>query len=798
MVNHDLELDLAEGLENSQEKIDALNEFAWRARESEPQHGVSLSQKAYDLSRMQTPVYIQGLAQSSRNLASLHFHTSEYHYSLQKAFEALDLFRQLNQPENEGLMLLIIGQIYEALADYSEALSYTFDALERSESLNDIAGSARNLTRIGEIYHQLGKYQPELETYTKALQYYQELKEDHGMAVIFNRMARSYSALGEYTNAIIYAQNSLLLAQNLRADLLETEIHCTLGEVYGQLQSHEQSLLHFTQAIQRADRLAYRQLALEAKLGLGQLYCGREEWDAAVDILNDAVALASESESRRIVFLCHKTLAYAYEALGDYKQALHHQQRFHQTEKLVFNENTERQFNNLRVIHDTERARKEAEIYELQNRQLAYEVSQRKRAQQAAEEANYTLALRIEELSTLNLIAQSLATTAHLDQSISDVGQTSMFLSQSNSVVVGIIDRGKKRISMMYQHGICIDEGRTGDFVSFDQEPLWAKAVHTKLTVEQSEETTKMKSAIYGTHCNSDPDLFYRLCVPLRTREEVIGVLGLTRHKEKGPFSTDTIQLLETVAGLVGVALDNARLFESEQNQRVLTEARNEELDAFARTVAHDLKNPLSALMSSAEFLQNYHHVIDVDRLQEIFRIMHSSSVKATSIVEELLLLAGVRKQQAQLSTLDMGHIVEQAKQRFEMMLNERDGEWVEAESWPVAVGYGPWVEEVWANYISNALKYGGKPYRIEVGATRANGDGMTRFWIKDNGAGIPESAAGQLFSEFNRLQKDKIEGHGLGLSIVKRIVEKLNGTVGFESPPDGGSIFYFTLPVAG
>jgi signal transduction histidine kinase len=109
-------------------------------------------------------------------------------------------------------------------------------------------------------------------------------------------------------------------------------------------------------------------------------------------------------------------------------------------------------------------------------------------------------------------------------------------------------------------------------------------------------------------------------------------------------------------------------------------------------------------------------------------------------------------------------------------------------------MGHGPWVEQVWINYISNALKYGGSPPYVELGAA-AQSDGMVRFYVHDNGQGISPEEQAQLFQEFIRLGQTRAGGHGLGLSIVRRIVEKLGGEVGVESEIGQGSIFSFTLP---
>jgi signal transduction histidine kinase len=116
--------------------------------------------------------------------------------------------------------------------------------------------------------------------------------------------------------------------------------------------------------------------------------------------------------------------------------------------------------------------------------------------------------------------------------------------------------------------------------------------------------------------------------------------------------------------------------------------------------------------------------------------------------------------------------------------------------SWPLVRGYEPWIEEVWANYISNALKYGGRPSQVTLGATPL-GNSMIQFWVQDNGPGIAPEDQTKLFAEFSRIDTERAQGHGLGLSIVKRIVQRLGGEVGGENELGQGSKFYFTLPAA-
>ena len=113
-------------------------------------------------------------------------------------------------------------------------------------------------------------------------------------------------------------------------------------------------------------------------------------------------------------------------------------------------------------------------------------------------------------------------------------------------------------------------------------------------------------------------------------------------------------------------------------------------------------------------------------------------------------------------------------------------------DDWPSALGYAPWIEEVWINYISNAIKYGGQPPRVELGAEK-QADNTVRFWVRDNGPGLSPEDQARLFTPFEQLQV-RAKGHGLGLSIVQRILEKMDGQVGVESEEGKGSLFYFVL----
>ncbi len=228
-------------------------------------------------------------------------------------------------------------------------------------------------------------------------------------------------------------------------------------------------------------------------------------------------------------------------------------------------------------------------------------------------------------------------------------------------------------------------------------------------------------------------------------------------------------------------------------------EQRNLELDAFAHTVAHDLKNPLSGIIGVTELMkdaciQPSNPLISWKRQ---IHLLELAGHQILNIIDAILLLTGVSRQTTvEVEPLNMSSLLAEVVELQSFMIEEYHGNLKLPKRWPIVRGYAPWVKEVWINYLSNGLKYGGKPPSLEFGADYISpAQEFIRFWVRDNGPGLSEQMQTQLFTPFTRLQK-RVEGHGLGLSIVKHIVEKLGGQVGVESVPGQGSLFYFTLPV--
>lgn len=228
-------------------------------------------------------------------------------------------------------------------------------------------------------------------------------------------------------------------------------------------------------------------------------------------------------------------------------------------------------------------------------------------------------------------------------------------------------------------------------------------------------------------------------------------------------------------------------------------ESQNLALNDFAHTVAHQIQGLLSQMVGYASLVDSHYQAqLSEPARQAVDQIMQSG-YKMNNVITELLFLASMRSEEVKVNELDSGRILAEVMKRLRYQIREAKAVINLPDSWPTAVGYAPWIEEVWLNYMSNGLKYGGNenvPPILHLGAARED-SGMIRFWLADNGPGISKMDQKRLFKPHTRVTSKKIRGEGLGLSICWRIVNKCGGEVGVESKEGSGSCFWFTLPEA-
>ena len=283
------------------------------------------------------------------------------------------------------------------------------------------------------------------------------------------------------------------------------------------------------------------------------------------------------------------------------------------------------------------------------------------------------------------------------------------------------------------------------------------------------------------------------LAVPLISRGKVIGVLQLV-NKQHGEFDSEDCTLAETLAAYAANAIVNAQLLDQLRSQNEELALQNADLNAYSDSVAHDLKNPITHFLGYADDLRENYSAMSPTEIENHLATIIEQSHRMKDIIDELLLLARIRLHpNISVDYVDMNKVMQGVLTRLQYDIEKTQADIKLPTSLPDSVGYGPWIESVWYNYMSNALYYGGSPPHLVIDATILP-NGMVRYQVSDNGEGLTESERAMLFQPFPKIDYSP-QGIGLGLVVVRRVIERLNGTFGVESTPGNGSTFYFTLP---
>jgi light-regulated signal transduction histidine kinase (bacteriophytochrome) len=224
-------------------------------------------------------------------------------------------------------------------------------------------------------------------------------------------------------------------------------------------------------------------------------------------------------------------------------------------------------------------------------------------------------------------------------------------------------------------------------------------------------------------------------------------------------------------------------------------EAANTELDAFASSVSHDLRGPLTAIKGfSTLVVQDYAAEMPPEAL-ELLEDVRTATSRMEQLIDDLLRFARLARQPLSKQSVDVNGIVRTVLSEVAREHAGRDVD-VQVDPLPEVVADPSLLTQVFANLLSNAFKFTRHRQRatIEIGSQR--GDGANVFFVRDNGAGFDMRHASRLFGIFQRLHThDEFAGTGVGLSLVHRIVKRHGGEISAQGKVDNGAVFRFSIP---
>jgi len=291
------------------------------------------------------------------------------------------------------------------------------------------------------------------------------------------------------------------------------------------------------------------------------------------------------------------------------------------------------------------------------------------------------------------------------------------------------------------------------------------------------------------------------MAVPLKVKGQIMGVIALDGC-QVGQFSERHAQLAVTYANQVAIALENARLFSDLQaelavRKRLISELENKnaELERFTYTVSHDLKSPLFTIRGFLGYLEQDALSGNFERLKGDVQRITNATDKMQRLLNELLELSRVGRLKNESTYINFNELASEALELVHGRLTEH-GITVQVQAdLPQVYGDRPRLVEVLQNLLDNAAKFIGdqKQPCIEIGQEGTE-ESKPVFYVRDNGMGIAPEHHDRVFGLFNKLDP-QTDGTGVGLALVRRILDVHGCRVWIRSAAGKGSTFFFTLP---
>jgi len=318
-----------------------------------------------------------------------------------------------------------------------------------------------------------------------------------------------------------------------------------------------------------------------------------------------------------------------------------------------------------------------------------------------------------------------------------------------------------------------------------------------------------VRDTAYYLILNED-DLFHRkllqkgikyvLSLSLNDERGNLGFINFSTINDEG-ISEEQKKFLTDVSNLVSLSISNIRLKNKLQIQSETIKNKNRELQEYIYTISHDLKTPLFSILGFVNILkEDYGDKFEPQVIKYLDRLAYNTK-KMDEMVKSLLTLSKIGTYKFTVERINTREFFRNIKKSLELKIKQRDAKFVmNIENLDINSDVFL-LTHVIENLIDNGLKYVPSDKRPElyVECLRGSRDDkrVLKIKIRDNGIGIPNDSFEKIFTVFSRLNKLKnVEGSGTGLTIVRRMVEKLNGKIWLESEVGSGTTFYLELPI--
>jgi transcriptional regulator with GAF, ATPase, and Fis domain len=529
---------------NTLNEIDALNKEAWNVKGKNDEKAMELASLA--LEKATEINYSVGIAHAKKTIGTLYIWMAENEKGAQFCFEAISIFKTLNDKANEALVYVNLGTNFYFLSDYDTAMRYYKTSFDLASEIKDGLGMASALNGIGAVYCAIEQYDKALDPLLQSEKLSIENKARERLITVQDSIAETYLKLNDYTKALEYYSKCYTLSKDIQSKQSEAYALNGLGNTHTALKDYEKAVHYFNKCLEIRKEIGFKFGEAVTLNDLGNLYLKKNDLENATKFLKQAYDNSAQVGSKEGIYQSSEKLAELYEKLGETTQALHYYKIYHQAKEDVRN-------------HKSAQLSKS---FELQNKVLQSQAERTILEERAKELENYS-----SNLVLMGEIGQKIISQLNVSDIVETVyGQVNR-LMDATGFGIGIFKEDKGEIVFP----VFIEGGEKFSDIKYDiadKQKLsvmcFEKANEIIINDFDAEIDKYFKASAIPTFGKKALSLIY---LPLFVKGKTVGVITVQSFRTNA-YSPYQVNVLRNLASYTAIALENATIYE-EQDKKI-------------------------------------------------------------------------------------------------------------------------------------------------------------------------------------------------------------------------------------
>lgn len=686
-----------------------------------------------------------------------------------------ELEEKLKSAESAIEKICFLNELVEKTrtSDFSRSICYSKDAVELAEKAADKKGMSKSFWNHGINLRLNSQYNDAFECLEKGLKICKEIEDINGEAAILNSIANIHANMGNYAKALEYLNRSIDLLRKINHKDLEASVLSNYGAVYHEMGDYSMALEYYLKS-SLIHKEHLKDIPESLLNNIGEVYKMLGDYDTALEYYLKSLKLAREKNNKADESFALLNIALVYGAIKDFDKALIYLGESSQLLKELGYKQSEHITANIKDknIPDTNETDKVLDFY--------FRV----------------LTLR-DDISDMNGKAQALSTIGNIYFISGKFQLAEKYFMESLKLSIDLGDKLNQVKNYLYLGILNNKIHQTGSGFNYMK-----KALELAENINAKKDIYEIHRAMYeGYKTNGE------LSNALEHLEKAYSV-------EKDVFNIESDKKLsnlslkyesESAEKEKKIALQEKEIFRLKNvelaNVNDKLKFLNEEKNDFMGIAAHDLKNPLSGILSFSKKIQKFdENNIPAEQVKDYGKEIEKASEKMFEMITKMLDVTAIEsgKRNINPETFDVSVLAQRVKLDYYQKAEQKKIEVVFDAPEKINVNLDKMaLRQVLDNVLSNAIKFSPQGRKIYFRVIPQK-DAVI-FSIKDEGPGLTEKDKTKLFGKFTRLSAQPTGGEnstGLGLSIAKKLTEVMKGKIWVESEEGKGAEFFIELPV--